>query len=148
LPNDPENYYRQRDIVSAQQQEQLGQTKILITNFHAFQLHEKVAASKITKSILVNGEPSPFTETPDQMVLRVCRDFGTKKNIIILNDESHHCYCCKPGKDDVLVGDDRVEAKTRDEEARIWISGIEAVKGKIGVKAIYDLSATPFFLSG
>ena len=38
LPNDPENYYRQRDIVSAQQQEELGQAKILITNFHAFQL--------------------------------------------------------------------------------------------------------------
>jgi type III restriction enzyme len=63
LPNDPENYYRQRDIVSAQQQEELGQAKILITNFHAFQLREKVTASKITKSILVNGEPSPFTET-------------------------------------------------------------------------------------
>jgi type III restriction enzyme len=147
LPNDPENYYRQRDIVSAQQQQELGQGKILITNFHAFQLHEKVAASKITKSILVNGEPSPFTETPDQMVLRICREFGTKKNIVVLNDESHHCYRRKPAdtsEDEVLTG----EAKSRDEEARIWISGIEAVKEKIGVKAIYDLSATPFFLSG
>jgi type III restriction enzyme len=147
LPNDPENYYRQRDIVSAQQQEELRQAKILITNFHAFQLREKVAASKITKSILVNGEPSPFTETRDQMVLRVCRELGTKKNVIVLNDESHHCYRRKPAdtsKDEVLTG----EAKSRDEEARIWISGIEAVKDKIGVKAIYDLSATPFFLSG
>jgi type III restriction enzyme len=38
---------------------------------------------------------------------------------------------------------DRIE-----EEARIWISGIEAVKAKIGVRAIFDLSATPFFLKG
>jgi type III restriction enzyme len=45
---------------------------------------------------------------------------------------------------EVLTGD----AKSHDEDARIWISGIEAVKAKIGVKAIYDLSATPFFLSG
>ena len=149
LPNDPENYYRQRDIVSAQQQEQLGQAKILITNFHAFQLREKVTASKITKSILVNGEPSPFTETSDQMVLRVCRELGTKKNIVVLNDESHHCYRRKPDTEDVaLTGDDRVEAKNREEDARIWISGIEEVKAKIGVKAIYDLSATPFFLRG
>jgi type III restriction enzyme len=146
LPNDPENYYRQRDIVSAQLREQLGQAKILITNFHAFQLREKVAASKITKSILVNGESSPFTETAAQMVLRVCRDLGTKKNIIVLNDESHHCYRSKPGSEyDAAVGN---EAKSRDEEARIWISGIEAVKAKIGMKAVYDLSATPFFLSG
>ena len=149
LPNDPENYYRQRDIVPAQLQEQLGQAKILITNFHAFQLREKVAAGKLTKAILADGQPSPFTETPDQMVRRVCRELGTKKNIIVINDEAHHCYRRKPdGEDETLTGDDRNEAKKRDEEARIWISGIEAVKAKIGVKAIYDLSATPFFLRG
>jgi type III restriction enzyme len=147
LPNDPENYYRQRDIVPAQLQDQLGQAKILITNFHAFQLREKVAAGKITKSILADGQPSPFTETPDQMVRRVCRELSTKKSIIVLNDEAHHCYRRKPdGEEETLTGDDRVEAKNRDEEARIWISGIEAVKAKIGVKTIYDLSATPFFL--
>ena len=149
LPNDPENYYRQRDIVPAHQQDQLGQAKILITNYHAFQLREKIAAGKITKSILADGQPSPFTETPDQMVRRVCRELNTKKNIIVLNDEAHHCYRRKPdGEDETLSGDDRIEAKQRDEEARVWISGIEAVKAKIGVKAIYDLSATPFFLRG
>jgi type III restriction enzyme len=30
----------------------------------------------------------------------------------------------------------------------LWISGIEALKRKVGVRAIYDLSATPFFLRG
>jgi len=150
LPSDPENYYRQRDIVPAQLlEDQLGQAKILITNFHTFQLRETVAAGKLTKSILADGQPSPFTETPDQMVRRVCRELNTKKNIIVLNDEAHHCYRRKPDGEEVkLTGDDRVEAKTREEEARIWISGIEAVKAKIGVKAIYDLSATPFFLRG
>jgi type III restriction enzyme len=149
LPNDPENYYRQRDIVPPHLQEQLGQAKIVITNFHAFQLREKVAAGKLTKSILADGQASPFTETPDEMVRRVCRELSTTKQIIVLNDEAHHCYRRKPdGEEDALTGDERVEAKTRDEEARIWISGIEAVHAKIGVKAIYDLSATPFFLRG
>jgi len=149
LPNDPENYYRQRDIVPAQLQDQLGQAKIIITNYHAFQLREKISAGKITKSILADGQPSPFTETPDQMVRRVCRELSTKKNIIVLNDEAHHCYRRKPdAEEETLTGDDRIEARKRDEEARVWISGIEAVKAKIGVKAIYDLSATPFFLRG
>ena len=149
LPNDPENYYRLRDIVPAQLQDELGQAKIIITNYHAFQLREKVAAGKITKSILADGQPSAFTETPDQMVRRVCRELSTKKNIIVLNDEAHHCYRRKPdGEDETLTGDNRIEAKQPDEEARVWISGIEAVKAKIGVKAIYDLSATPFFLRG
>ena len=34
LPNDPENYYRQRDIIPAQYQSQLSQAKIIITNYH------------------------------------------------------------------------------------------------------------------
>ena len=149
LPNDPHNYYRQRDIVPSQQQGQLGQANILITNYHAFQLRERVGAGKITKSILADGQSSPFTETPGQMVRRVCRELGTKKNIIILNDEAHHCYRRRPGaEDEKLTGDDRIAAKQREQEARVWISGLEAVKAKIGVKAIYDLSATPFFLRG
>ena len=120
LPNDPENYYRQRDIVPAQQQDQLGQAKIIITNYHAFQQREKIAAGKITKSILADGQSSPFTETPDQMVRRVCRELGAKKNIIVLNDEAHHCYRRKPdGEDERLTGDDRIEAKQRDQEARV-----------------------------
>jgi type III restriction enzyme len=149
LPNDPQNYYRQRDIIPAESLEQLGQAKILITNYHAFLPREKVAAGKLTKAILAKGESNGFTETPDQMVRRVCRELGSKKNLIVINDEAHHCYRRKPDGEDVkLTGDDRKEAEERDKEARVWISGIEAVKAKIGAKAIYDLSATPFFLRG
>jgi hypothetical protein len=38
--------------------------------------------------------------------------------------------------------------RRRDEEARIWLNGLLAVKNKIGIRATYDLSATPFFLRG
>jgi len=149
LPNDPHNYYRQRDIVSPAVLERLQRAKILITNFHAFQQREKVAAGKLTKTILADGKNRPFTETPDEMVRRVCRELGSKKQIIVINDEAHHCYRRKPDADgEKLSGDERREAKKREEVARVWISGIEAVKAKIGVKAIYDLSATPFFLRG
>ncbi len=149
LPNDPENYYRQHDLVPAELRENLEQAKIVVTNFHGFQLRETVKTGKITKSILADGQPSPFTETPDQMVRRVCRELGNKKNIIILNDEAHHCYRRKESpSEEALTGEDRQEAKEREEEARVWISGLEAVNSKIGIRAVYDLSATPFFLSG
>ena len=149
LPNDPDNYYRLRDIVPAQLFDQLGQAKILITNFHVFRVREKVAAGKITKQLLAADKSHQFTETLDQMVRRACRELGNKKNIIVLNDEAHHCYKRKPeDAAEKLTGDDRVESKLREEEARVWITGIEAVKAKLGVKAIYDLSATPFFLRG
>jgi type III restriction enzyme len=149
LPNDPENYYRQRDIVPAHMLEQLGQAKPLITNFHAFLLRESSEGARLTKVLSGQTETGINKESPDQMVRRACRELKGKKNIIVLNDEAHHCYRRKPdGEDERLTGDERVEAKSRDEEARIWISGLEAVEAKIGVKAIYDLSATPFFLRG
>ena len=148
-PNDPQNYYRQRDVLPAQEMELPGQARIVITNFHAFVLHEKMAAGKLTKAILAEGQASPFTETPDQMVRRVCRELGTKRNLIVINDEAHHCYRRKPDGEEVkLAGEERVEAQRRDEEARVWITGLEAVKARLGLKVIYDLSATPFFLRG
>ena len=150
LPNDPQNYYRQLDLAPPDLLAELGKARFVITNFHAFLLRERVAAGKLTKEILGRGQASPFTETPDQMVRRVCRELGNKKNIVVISDEAHHCYRRKPDgeADERLTGDERKEAERRDEEARIWISGLEAVKAKMGVKAVYDLSATPFFLRG
>lgn len=149
LPSDPNNYYRQHDLVPVDLLPELGKAKMVITNFHAFMLHERISAGKLTKEILTQGEDSPFTETPDQMVRRVCRELGNKHNIIVINDEAHHCYRHKPEDGgEKLTGDERREAEKREEQARIWISGLEAVKNKIGIKAVYDLSATPFFLRG
>ena len=151
MPNDAGNYYRFLDIVPPDLMPELGKAKIVITNFHAFLMREHTSAGKLTKSLLQDkgGAPSPFTETPDQMVRRVCRELGTQKNILVINDESHHCYRRRVGGEEIkLVGDERKEAEKREEEARIWISGLEAVKAKIGVKVVYDLSATPFFLRG
>lgn len=151
LPNDVNNYYGTLDIVPSHLRDKLQQAKIVITNYHAFQLRERVAAGKLTKQILTQNGPSPFTETPDQMVRRVCRELGTKRGIIVLNDEAHHCYRRKAeqiDEEEPLKGDDRKDAEKRNEEARVWISGIEAIKKKIGVKTVFDLSATPFYLKG
>jgi len=149
LPNDPENYYRERDILPNDQLQKLRQAKIIITNFHTFLPREKIKAGKLTKALLSDGKDGVFTETPDQVVRRVCREFGNKKNILVINDEAHHCYWKKDADDsEKITSDERKEVQARDEDARIWISGIEAVNKKIGVKYIYDLSATPFFLKG
>ena len=149
LPNDPGNYYAYMDVVPAELREELNRAKFVITNFHAFKCRETVKAGALTKKILGNGEKGAFTETPDQMVRRVCRELGNKKGIIVINDEAHHCYRHKPDGEEIkLTGDDRTEAEKREEYARVWISGLEAIKNKVGIRAIYDLSATPFFLRG
>jgi len=152
LPSDPESYYRQRDIVPADRADDLTRAKIVITNFHAFQLREKIKAPKLTKA-LAGQRPGVFTEAPEEMVRRVLRPLGSKRNIVVLNDEAHHCYRRRVGDDveqapEALTGEDKADAKQRDEEARVWVSGLEAVAAKVGVKAVYDLSATPFYLRG
>jgi type III restriction enzyme len=151
LPSDPENYYRQRDIVPADRLGDLGRAKVVITNFHAFQLREKVKAPKLTKEV-AGQRPGVFTETPEEMVRRVTRELGTKRNIVVINDEAHHCYRRRVGADDAepvaLSGEEKREAAKRDEEARVWITGLQAVAAKTGVRVVYDLSATPFYLRG
>jgi type III restriction enzyme len=149
-PNDPENYYKKLDLVPPDLLPELEKAKIVITNYHAFQLKEHTSAASLTKSLLTKDqENSPFTETYDQMVRRVCRGLGNKKNIIVINDEAHHCYRRKPdGDEEKYKGDDLKEAKKNETEARVWISGLEAVQRKLGVKIVYDLSATPFYLKG
>ncbi len=153
LPNDPQNYYKALDILPSEKIAQLEQARIVITNYHAFLRRETVQAGKLTKAILGKGQDDLFAESPAQMVRRVCRELRGKKNIIVLNDEAHHCYRGKVettnGDNGVqLTGEERKEAEKRNREARVWISGLEAVKSKMGVKAVYDLSATPFFLRG
>ena len=149
LPSDPGNYYRALDIAPPDLMDKLGQAKIVIANYHTFLRREKVKAAALTKQILRQGEDSPFTESEGEMVRRVCRGLGNKRSIIVINDEAHHCYRRRASdEEEKLSGEDRKEAEKRDEAARVWISGLEAIQRKIGVKAVYDLSATPFFLRG
>src|SRR5947209_11909790 len=91
----------------------------------------------------------------DEMVKRVCNDPGRHRGVVVINDEAHHCYRGKPARANVsptrergMSREEAAEAKARDEEAWLWITGLEAVRHKVGVKAVYDLSATPFYLKG
>jgi type III restriction enzyme len=149
LPSDPQNFYRVRDLLPPGIRQEIGKAKILITNFHAFKLRERADVSRLAKKVLARDAASPLTETPDRMARRVCREFGGKKNIVVISDEAHHCYRHKPASEKGrLSPEDRKEIEKREEEARIWISGLEAVQAKFGLRAVFDLSATPFFLRG
>ena len=63
MPNDPQNYYHQHDLVPAEMLIDLGKAKMVITNFHVFKQREKLAAGKITKDILSSNDLSRYTVT-------------------------------------------------------------------------------------
>ena len=151
LPNDPNSYYRERELVPTDMLGDIERAKIVITNYHAFRRRERIEVSKTGRALLQGRGPELNTlETEGQMLQRACGDLMGLKNIVVLSDEAHHCYREKPQPEDgeKLKGEDKEEAKKNNEAARLWISGIETVKRKLGLAAVYDLSATPFFLRG
>jgi type III restriction enzyme len=152
LPNDPQTFYRTMDLVTPDQLERLQAATIEITNYHAFIRRETIQAAGLTKRILAKGgDPDRFKETPPEMVRRVGRVFGSAKDLVVLNDEAHHCYTPAPpdqAQEGTLAADERAEARQNAEEARVWFEGLRAVRDKLGIRAIFDVSATPFFLKG
>lgn len=153
-PNDPNSYYKDRELVPHDMLEDIRKAKIVITNYHAFKLRERIEISKGGRQLLKGrtGEDIQTLETEGQMIQRVMPDLMGLKNILVLNDEAHHCYREKAGQkaedESDLKGDEKKEAEKNKEAARLWISGLEAVERKLGISRVMDLSATPFFLSG
>lgn len=153
LPEDPENYYDLRDLVPADLRGGLEQARIAITNYHSFLLRDAKEIRGIarnTRQLLHGNRTSDaFKETPQAMVSRVLRDLGgtgrKAQPVIVLNDEAHHCYQDRP----VTSGPKLTSAEQEaNEEARVWFKGLQAVARHSGIKQIYDLSATPFYLNG
>ena len=123
----------------------------MITNYHAFKLRERLELSKGGRSLLQGrGEELNTLETEGQMLQRVMPDLMGMKNILVLNDEAHHCYREKPGDEDDedLKGDERRKPRRTTRPLACGFLASRAVNRKLGVARVIDLSATPFFLRG
>ncbi|HZF95707.1 MAG TPA: DEAD/DEAH box helicase family protein [Allosphingosinicella sp.] len=158
-PSEPGNYYDTREIVPPEMLPEIRRAEIVITNYHAFQHRETMSMPKVARSFMQGNAPEPVRtlETDAQMLERACEKLLRFERVNVINDEAHHCYRHKVGGDleDKLTGDDKKEAEENEKAARLWINGVEALDRQLkrakrsgGVRAVYDLSATPFFLRG
>jgi type III restriction enzyme len=103
-PNDPDTYYVQSELVPADMLEDLARAKIVITNYHAFKLRQRIELSAGGRKLLQGrGEPLDTLETEGQMIQRVMPDLMGMKNVLVLNDEAHHCYREKPISEETKV---------------------------------------------
>jgi len=151
-PNDPDSYYQSRDLAPPDMVRDLDRAIIVITNYHAFLSRETLAVSRGGRALLQGQGPQVTThESKGQMLQRVMPQLMGVNNILVLNDEAHHCYREKPAEEseeDQLKGEEKKEANKNQEAARVWISGLETVSEKLDIGRVIDLSATPFFLRG
>jgi len=152
-PEREDSYYRERDLVPPDLWEALLHSQVQIVNYHAFlprDAKEVQGVSGNTRKLLRGGtskDTDAFQETPEMIATRVLRGFGSGKGeVVVLNDEAHHCY------QDKLFDHPDPEAdkedKERNREARVWFRGLLDLRRKVGIKAVYDLSATPYYLKG
>ena len=151
-PERDDNYYQERDLVPPDLWEALLQAQVEIINYHIFLPRDSPEIQGIaanTRKLLRAGKPEEadaFRETPDMVAARIMRAFGTGKGeIVVLNDEAHHCY-----QDKLLYSDTDADSEDRERnrDARVWFRGLCDLRRKAGLKTIYDLSATPYYLKG
>jgi type III restriction enzyme len=152
-PEREDSYYRERDLVPPDLWEALRHAQVHIVNYHTFlprDAKEIQGVSANTRKLLRGGKPQDadaFEETPEMVAARVLRAVGSAKGeVVVLNDEAHHCYQAKllEQPDPAADKDD----KERNREARVWFRGLLDLRRKAGIKTVYDLSATPYYLKG
>ena len=125
------------------------QTRVSIVNYQAFQQRstlEVLPDSPIdakTRSLLNAGHPEPdyWKESPNVMLNRVLRHHRGARQIVVINDEAHHCYRPEPkARADASKG-----ANPR--EAALWFSTLQHLHDAGRLGAVFDMSATPMFIS-
>jgi type III restriction enzyme len=128
LPSNQDNFYQSFDLLDSSMWQDLLQANIMVTNWHTLAPINENYGPKVEKK---------GPESDEAFVRRVLRGFNGAQNILIINDEAHHCH--RP------TADESTEEK---EKATIWVSGIDRIHRARGVLRAYDLSATPFKPTG
>ncbi len=143
-PQDIQDYYHQRGLIPFHLQSQAEglNAKIIITNYHAFELRNLKGNKRsiFDGKIGADGKKHTETESSSLMVKRVMGKFQKGRRLLILNDEAHHCYLPK--------GKSKRQDKDEDERAAVWINGLAKISEFFKVNTVYDLSATPYYLTG
>ena len=119
-----------------------------MTNWHVFAVRDDERG----RGVVQRGRESDVA-----FVRRILgRDLGGSQSILVVNDEAHHAYRpAPPAPDDEpnlnlgeMSAEEKKEAEEFAEEATVWVGGLDRINKVRGVRAVVDLSATPFYLKG
>jgi type III restriction enzyme len=128
LPEEPDNFYQAFGLLDSAMWQDLLQAKIIVTNWHTLAPINENYGPKVVKK---------GPESDEAFVKRVLSDFGGAHNILVINDEAHHCHRPTPE-----------ELQSEKEKATIWVEGIDRIHRARRVLSAFDLSATPFKPTG
>lgn len=148
--NNPDDYYHQRGLVPPLYENVLAElnNRLTITNYHAFEprtLKGNKASPFDGKKGVDGKSRQSAIESPAAAVRRLLKRVRNKGRLIVFNDEAHHCYLPRAVKGSVIVDDGIIE---ENKHAAAWYRGLVEVARQFTLSHVYDLSATPYYLSG
>lgn len=133
-----DNYYVQFNIVPIGLIDKLHQGKVMITNWQALAWDSEETIAK-RHSVDKRGAKSDEAYTRE-----VLGEMANASNILVINDEAHHAWRKNPENKVKLTR----EQKEAEQQATIWISGLDRIDKTRRILSCYDFSATPFAPSG
>jgi type III restriction enzyme len=129
-PSNPSNYYDDFNIVPTGMRHLLNQGQVLIENWHSLAPIDPNKGAKVVRK---------GPEGNEAFCKRVLAELGNANNLLIINDEGHHAW---------RITSDNPLSKDEEEEATIWIGGLDRIHGARGILACHDFTATPFVPKG
>lgn len=134
-PNSEGNYFEVFNILPHALFDRLRQGKVLIHNWHtlAWETEERIAKRK---SVDKRGAKSV-----EAYVREVLGEMAGSQNILVINDEAHHAWR-------VAAMSKTKGIKKEEEEATVWVGGLDRINRARGILRCLDFSATPFSPSG
>ena len=141
-PGGESNYYVQFGIVPPGMMEQLRQGRIKITNWQALAWESAEALAK-KKSVDKRG---PLSD--EAYAREVLEELSHARQILVINDEAHHAWRKNPTVKVSLHGQERKDYVENEEQATVWVGGLDRIHRARGILCCYDFSATPFAPSG
>ncbi|MEK6480152.1 DEAD/DEAH box helicase family protein [Catalinimonas sp. 4WD22] len=145
---DIKDYYRERGLVPDHYVRQLLNlnSRIVITNYHAFEPKTLQGNKKspFDGKKDASGKKQEAKEDYSLVIKRLMGNFKQGGRLLVLNDEAHHCYLPKAkGKKT-----DEDNSQEENERAAVWYTGLTEIGKRFKLMAVYDLSATPYYLQG
>ncbi len=128
-PAHPDSAFEGFGLIPGQFEGMLGQLKVVVTNWHA--LAEKEDSKY---RVLKRGR-----ESDPAYCRRVLGELGSKRRLMVFNDEAHHAWRPPPGLK--AKGEEKKEL----EEATVWVSGLERIHREREILRAIDFSATPMY---
>jgi type III restriction enzyme len=140
-PNNPENFYKQFNIVPPHYANDLRQGKVRIINWHMLGWADQATLDK-NKHKNKSVDKRKKIEISDRVYAKqVLDDMQKAENFIVINDEAHHAWRVPAVSKAKGLKKDQIEAT-------IWVSGLDRLNKSNGILRCFDLSATPFAPSG